>query len=344
MPEEKDTKVPETVPVERPRRLSPTVINPAARGGLAKPGKRSQPTIIEGGEAAPPKRDRLRPEAPALKQPTVVPGVARVRIPVAIGDLRKISPGANSEVLESALRLIETEVIDQESERTAILWGQRLQQDYSDLVSRTLSLTQADVLKRAAGYVSRMMEILGSIDLAAVSGATVSGGIGQYIRKMTRRIDTPEELDRARTELDQLLKLMSSALDGLLALKQEIERTAREAEETGDRAEAAAVAAEFLSGHLRRSKPELSQRFLERGMSLTQTAVQIRSSSVARKSQIEQPLRLVSAIQNVALVMMPGWLGGIASLTGLARGRNPTPTEAGELTYQLQNILRQLQD
>ena len=62
-----------------------------------------------------------------------------------------------------------------------------------------------------------------------------------------------------------------------------------------------------------------------------------------RALQIEQPLRLVAAIQNVALVTVPGLLGGIAALAAmLEERRQVTPTQAGELAYQLRTILQQL--
>ena len=62
-----------------------------------------------------------------------------------------------------------------------------------------------------------------------------------------------------------------------------------------------------------------------------------------RDEQIEQPLRLIGAIQNVALVTVPGWLGSIAGLTAMLAGkRKLTPTETGELAHQLGNILQQL--
>lgn len=78
-------------------------------------------------------------------------------------------------------------------------------------------------------------------------------------------------------------------------------------------------------------------------MSLTQSGVQIRGSTTITAAQIEQPLRLIDAIQNVALVTLPGWLGNIASLSVLFPGeRKLTPTEAGELVRQLRNIVEQL--
>jgi len=71
-------------------------------------------------------------------------------------------------------------------------------------------------------------------------------------------------------------------------------------------------------------------------MSLTQTVAQIRSGVSLREMQIEQPLRLIGAIQNVAIVTVPGYLGSVASLTTMLKSnRSLTPTETGELAYSI---------
>lgn len=191
-----------------------------------------------------------------------------------------------------------------------------------------------------------MADILGTIDIEAVcAGASRAGIFGEYFKKANSRIDTAAELEAARIELDQLVRLMGETLEQLLSFKETLEQQPRRIEDMGDDAEAAALAASFLSDHLRASRPPLSERFLERAMSLTQTVAQIRSGVSMREMQIEQPLRLIGAIQNVALVTVPGYLGIIASLTTmLESNRKLTPTEAGELAYQLRNILQQLKE
>ncbi|WP_244440084.1 hypothetical protein [Mesorhizobium metallidurans] len=324
---------------------------PKAEGGkAAQPDAYADPTVVApagtrargttAAEAEAPARTRL------AARPTVIPGVERKRIAAELSDIKKLSPLAKPAVLEQTLRLIQSFVVESARDRQAVLWGHRLQQDYSDLVSRTLELSQADVLKRSTGYVGRMTDILGSIDIEAVCGAPSRAGVfGQYFKKTNSRIDTAGELDTARIELDQLVRLMGEALEQLLSFKETLEQHARRIEDIGDEAEASALAASFLSDHLRASRPPLSQRFLERGMSLTQTVAQIRSGASMREVQIEQPLRLIGAIQNVALVMVPGFLGSIAALTTmLDSNRKLTPTEAGELAYQLRNILQQLKE
>jgi hypothetical protein len=274
--------------------------------------------------------------------PTAIVGAERKRITVSLDDLKNLSPGTNPDVLARALHFLQAYVAEDASDRTVVLWGHQLQQEYATLVSEALARSQADVLTRVTVHLNRMMEILSSIDLVAVAGADHEGELGKYLKKMSKKIDTPDELRSARVELDQLVQLLNAALDDLLNLKVEIEESSHGIGQLGDDVEASALGAQFLSTYLQGKDEALSQRFLERSMSLTQTALQIRGSVSMRDSQIEQPLRLISAIQSVALVMVPGWLGSIASLTVLA-GRKPTPTEAGEMAFQLRKILQQMQ-
>jgi hypothetical protein len=79
-------------------------------------------------------------------------------------------------------------------------------------------------------------------------------------------------------------------------------------------------------------------------MSLTQTLAQIRGSNSVRKVQTEHPLRLITTVQNVALVTVPGLIGNMVSLKAMLEGsRKPTVTDVGELSDQVQGILQQLQ-
>ncbi|MBI2766643.1 MAG: hypothetical protein HYX53_12145 [Chloroflexi bacterium] len=281
--------------------------------------------------------------APHVTAPTAIAGTARERIAVTSDDLESLAPGTDPGLRERAVRLIEGYVAEDASGGTVVLWGHELQRAYADLVSDTLARSQADVLTRVTVHLNRMTDILRSIDLVAVAGAPRNGGgFGNIFKKMSKKIDTREELQAAREELDQLVKLMSAATDDLLKLRIQIEQSSSRIDELGKEVEASALAAQFLSTYFQDKSEDISRRFLERSMSLTQTALQIRGSVTMRESQIEQPLRLISAIQNVALVMVPGWLGSIASLTVLS-GRTPTPTEAGEMSFQLRKILEQMQ-
>lgn len=341
-------------PRTRPVVTEPTILKPAVRdvaGSTDGPPTRSrpiQPTVVnvrsgQGARTHTVESDRTPRGTPRVGAPTVIIGAERKRIPVSADDLKQLAPDVDPDVAERALRLLHGYVAENTSDQVAIMWGQQFQRAYADLVSETLGRSQADVLTRVTVYLNRVMEILRSIDLVAVAGSTHDGvGLGRYLNRMSKKIDTREELRAASIELDQLVKLMSPAMDVLLALRADIERASQRIDELGDEVEAAALAAQFLSTHLQDGNESLSRRFLERSMSLTQTMLQIRGSVSMRESQIEQPLRLIGAIQDVALVMLPAWLGSIASLTVLAT-RTPTPTEAGEMTFQLRKIIEQLQ-
>ena len=286
-----------------------------------------------------------RPALPGLvtvTMPTAVPGVERKRMTIALTDIRKLAPDVAPRVAERTRQLLQRFVFEGLKDREAVMWGYRVQQDYSDLVSQSLALTQHDLCKRVTGYVGRITEVLGLVDIQALCESDPAGGwLGQYLRKANRRVDTFEEFEAVRIELSQLVMLMSGALDPLLALKAAIEQHSRRIDELGDDTEAYALAAEVAASHLRQSQQSLSQRFLERSLSLTQTAAQIRGSAPMREIWSEQPLRLIGAIQNGALVQVPQWLGDIAWLNAMQQGRNKaTPTQATELASQLHNILQ----
>ncbi|MBF6599101.1 MAG: hypothetical protein IVW36_01170 [Dehalococcoidia bacterium] len=363
MPEQESQKPEDGQPAPRRRVFGPTILRPPSRPDAAPADATPQrplphPSQIDPA-AVPPSPGTSQgghdePGAP-ITTPTTVRGVERKRLPVTIEELQALAAGASPEVVSRAQRLVQGYVPDDARSSAVVLWGNRVQQAYADLITASLRRAESDVLTRVTAHLNRMMEILRSIDIVAVAGAAREGGVGTYFRKIfSKKIETPEELRAASVEIDQLLKLMRSALDDLLRLKGEIEESSREIDAVGDDVEAAALAAQFLSKYYERDaeaaddelpdaeRRELSRRFLDRSMSLTQTVLQIRGSSTAREAQVEQPLQLISAIQDVALVLVPGWLGSIASLTAVS-GSAPTPTESSEMAYQLRTILERMQ-
>ena len=319
------------MPKETRGTIRPTVVSPPAR-------KKGPPAASAA--AAPEESKRARPVT--LSAPTAIPGVARRRIPVEASDLRKLSPGVAAGVLDRALALIAGFVLEKATERKAVLWGHELQKSYGDAIAGALALSQAPVLRKIEGYIARMMEILQAVDLLAAVGHA-GGGFGQYLKGINKKIDTPDELAAARNELGQLVHHMGGALDELLDLKAKLERNAAELNRVAAEAEASALAALFLSQYLGKEQPQLAERFVERSMSLTQTLAQIRENGAIREIQIEHPIRMVGAIQNVALVSMPDFLASIAAINSIAaRNRAMSPTEAGELNYKLRDIIEQL--
>ena len=299
--------------------------------------------------AAPQAQDVLSPTrrvpaaTPVVRQPTAIPGAERKRIEVAVSDLQALSPGAAAGVYQQARALVGAFVVDKASQRKAILWGHNLQQVHGDLVTEMLALARSPVLRQVEGYLARMMDILGSIDLMAVCGHGGDSLVCRLFQGINSRIDTPGELAQAQAELEQLLALMGGALDPLLDLKDRLLRLSGSMEGTAAQVEASAIGALFLSERLRQGDAALAQCFVERSMSLTQTLVQMRQAGSTREIQIEQPIRLIGAIQNVALVVMPAFIGSIASIATLSASKTTiSPTEAGELAYRLRDIISQL--
>ncbi|KUM26283.1 hypothetical protein AU467_22290 [Mesorhizobium loti] len=319
------------MPDETRSKLRPTIVSPPAR-------KASIPQV---GPARPLQPDTAG-STPTVKQPTAIAGKPRERIPVTAGDLRKLSPGAAKDVIDRTLNLLGAFVVEKASERKAILWGHDLQKAYSDAIAETLALSQAPVVRKVQGYITRMLEILGSFDVMSALGKG-GGGIGRYFKGINGKTDTVSELAAARTELDQIVRIMGEALGELLDLRDKLEKNARTVETIAVDAEAAALAALYLSEYFRPAGAALADRFLERSMSLTQTLLQIRGNSAIRDVQIEQPIRMIGSIQNVTLVSMPHFLSSLAAINSLAlRDALVTPTEASELNYKLHDIIRQL--
>lgn len=317
------------------KKLRPTVIGPP---GTAL-RKRAESVAQE--EPAQVHVPSSRVAAAVVRQPTAIPGAERRRIDVPPGELERLWPGAPAQVYARARALIDAFVTDKATERRAILWGQDVQKEYSDLVGEALALTRSAALRKVEGYLARTMSILESIDLLAACGHGSSGALGRMLQRMNARIDTPGELAQAQVELEKLVGLMASALHELLDLKDRLLSVAERTDAAGAQLEAASMAASFLSRHLAGEKDVVSQRFAERAMSLAQSVALVREGGATRSLQVEQPVRMISAIQNVALVMLPGFISNIAAVTALSSART-TPTEAGELAYRLGEIIQEL--
>lgn len=351
-----DPPLPEGIgPKDPPVRFGPTIVVPSSRApapsSACGPLTPTMLTVVTTGlpSTARPKAarqtDRVGIRRPVSLKATTIMGVEPRRLNVDLSDIRTFAPASSPTISDRTLRILRSVVLDNIKDRDAILWGQRLQEDYGALVSQGLNLSGSDVLHKSGDYLDRMTEILGSIDLQAISGIAPSSSIiDRFMNRMSGRIETVEAFDAGRVEIEQLIVLLGAALDGLLSLKDELEKLSRETEKVGNEIEAMSLAAEYLSSALREERPGLSQRLLERSMNLTQTAAQIRSGTAMRAAQVEHPLRLVSAIQDVVLVAVPGWLGSAAALSTVRdRNRRPTPTQAGELAHQLQTILQRLE-
>ncbi|MBU1306860.1 MAG: hypothetical protein KKF33_15245, partial [Alphaproteobacteria bacterium] len=307
--------------------LRPTVIKPA---GDRRAMRDAVPMPID-----------HAPKSSGPMKPTAIPGVQRRRLEVTVSDLGRIAPLAGKEVLRRAVAILQEVVADAATERSAILWGHALQEEYGKSVSRLLELSHDPVMVKTAGYVNRMSSILAAIDLKAIAEA--APGVGQYLKRLNQRIDTPDELDGARFELDQLVGLMANTMEPLLSVKEAIERQVAEIERLAAEIEAMSIAADYLAGRPSPNRPELARIYIDRGISLTRNLAQIRETAALRGAQAAQPLSLIAAVQDIALVTVPGWLSSLSAMTTMLRHqRRPTPTEASELDHRLRHILQQL--
>jgi hypothetical protein len=322
----------------QPPRLQPTVMKPT----VMKPPKERSRDRKASPPAVPP-----APAAPAATpfnaaQPTAMAGVRRERIEAGVAELRALAPNTPAPVCQAALQMIREVVDARMSERKAVLWGHEAQKTYGAHVTGTFSLAQDAVLEQAGAYVHRMTTILGSIDLMAVCGHGRGSLLASLTKSMNARIDTPRELSAGLDELRLLLDRTGAAIDRLLQLKERLQQHADAIARVEVEIEAAALAALFLSAHFAGKKPELARLFTDRSMSLTATLAQVRQSDQVHRLQLDQPLQLIAAIQNVALVSLPGCVAGMAALLTLLSTKGVSPTEARDMSYQLRDLHNRL--
>ena len=279
---------------------------------------------------------------PTVATPTVVAGVRRERIDVDDARLQALAPDASAAVCRAAAQRIREVVDVRMSERKAVLWGHDAQKAYGERVTGTFSLAQDPVVEQARGWVNRMTTLLGAIDLMAVCGHGKGGLIGTLAKAVSNAIDTPRKLSVALDELRLLLERTGGAIDRLLQLKERLQQHVDAIAAIEREVEAAALAAQFLSGHFATKAPSLAQVFTDRHMSLTATLAQMRQSDPIHRLQIEQPLQLIAAIQNVALVSLPGCIAGMSALLALVTTKSASPTEARDMSYQLRDLIGKL--
>lgn len=345
------TVIPSTPPHAHP---APTVIGGQGDGSRG-PSPTVMPSTMPAAPHAPAKTVTTipssplpdpKPEAPPVTGRPKVIGTVRKRIEVDPAALRSQNPAAKDGVIEEAARLIRMTSVEGSNDRLAIMWGHDIQLSYGKLVSECLALSQTEALSKVSGHVNRMLAILESIDVRGVCGLDGDGALSRLVKRATKRVDSADELKRAQAELSQIIKLLEKRLDALLELKDKLDRVSGEIDRIGDQIEAHAIAAAFIADYVGKEEQpvsELSPRFSERSMSLTQTLEQIRSSRSMREIQIERPLQLITTVQQVALIMVPALIGSIAAIAAMLGGNGkPTETDADEVGDQIGKVIAEL--
>jgi hypothetical protein len=308
----------------------------------------SKPTSMPTSEPA--ARIAISPTAiksePATTQritaPSSIPGKVRKRIPIDKAELMR-RHGSCAEIIDAAMEIITAFNEDTFAMADALLWGQTLQAKHGALVSETLTLAKSETVAVVSGHLNRLMTILEQIELEKIFGGQ-RNMVAQMIRKASERIDTPDELDQALREIDQLSKLLQGRIEDLLILRSKMEQNSSEIERTGNEIESSMIAAQTIAEFLVTiSRPDFAACLEERVASLTVTLGHIRTSSSMRKSHIEQPMNLTTLVQDIVFNTLLSWMTSVIALRMTLHGHNKTnPTEVSEISRIMQNIQQKL--
>ena len=311
-----------------------------------------KPTIIGNGDSSPKKKPTVigsTPPPPAkvveVKKPSVsvIPGKMRNRIPATRESLKQKHQLKDS-VLDKAIQIIQNTNQDELTLSNVVFWGQNLQEQHNALVNETLRLAQSEVVSTVTGHVYRMLEILGDIQLEKVFEEKPSFLSGVF-RKNSEEIDSPEELDEALREIEQLSKLLHERISELVILREKLESNSKQLQELGDEIEASLVSAMEIADYFNQnlSEKDMAARLQERANSLTLTLGQIRSDGLMRNSHIEQPMNLTSLVQEVVLNTLPTWITNVTAMRMALHGKHkPNPTDVSEISRTMKTIIRKL--
>jgi len=313
---------PESVHVPTPASVTPTVI---------KVGAKEEKVGVE--------------KAPAF-EPTKMSGFERNRLHVKMEELKRKFPEATDAMTEKALQYVLETDIDSMLQTSALIWQTDLQKRYSDKVLQLLECTQHPAIAKAGTHISRIIDILQAIDLQGVCEYEADGVLSKFLKQSNKEFDTPEELTHAERELKQLTQLLGDQLKALLVLQHKLHGINAEIRTLANDIKAAGMAALFLADYLPKKNAKygkIADQFHERGMSLFQTEVQIFENELARDSQHAHPIKLIEMIQNTILVMIPDWLGSVASLRAMIEmNKKVTVTEIEEISDWKKRIIKHL--
>ena len=180
---------------------------------------------------------------------------------------------APAQVVQAAQAHLAQMIAAHTTHKTALFWGQGLQETHRDRMHDRLALTKSPLLHETVTHLTRLRDLLARIGIPAL--ARPGGMAVQSLRRKTRLVDTPEDLSVARAEIDMLLHLLTRTLDGLLALRTGLATHATWLAAMADQVEGAALPAAWLAQH---AAADHQRSFADRGHSLRVTLLQINSA------------------------------------------------------------------
>lgn len=283
---------------------------------------------------------------PKTFAPSSMPGNKRSRLPITMDNLKSSFPELDQNRLEPMLQMIWETDTQLMQESSALTWQNSLQKSYSEQVMMLLELTRHDALETAQTRLHRVLDILEAIDLHGVCEFNKDGIFTRFLKSANSEYDTPEELELAEKELNQLVSRLNKESEALVALQRQAIQLLKEIKVLESRVQCAANAASVLSTYfekLGKSHSRMAAQFHERAVSLTKTKAQMIQNEGARELQINHLHQLMASIQDVVLVMLPDWLGSISTIRSMLDMKKAvTLTEVMELTDRKKKIISHL--
>lgn len=306
-----------------------------------------KPTIIEIGTSSGPKATEINiePAKPfVVTLPTSIGGTVRVRIPVTLVTLSQCYPKIQSHVLSKALDLILKFNIEDTSIDEFILWGQPLQEKYSQLIGAHLSLSMSEIKVDAVRYINRLQKILQEIEYPRNTEST-NTLLRIFAGSVSKKINSSQDFESTQIEVNQLAELLSLAIKPLTELYRKQEGLRDEFKKLQDDVEISAIAAEMITDYMigQKMRYECSQALGSRTASLYTTQASLMQQISLQSNSGSDVLTLISCIQNIVLTSIPTWLNTYADIIKQqTSAHKPTVTVIDESKRMLNQIVEKL--
>lgn len=293
------------------------------------------PTVMP--SASPPKAipENERKPMTVTKSTTIPGGVVRKGLEVGVEDLKKQFPANSVETLTAVRDILIKTVLETLTMKISVGWGTKDQERYGKLVKESLALTGSERIRDSQRHLGRLYALL--LEVATSFRNQDNSGLAFW-----KKWESPLEAFREReAEIDQLSTFLRAVLPDIIDIQAKIDDGAREYVSLSATLEAQSLAAHYLSNLLTNKTPEqesLSQRLLERSLSLTQTVAQIKQGDIGRQSMVREIGELISRIQDGVLLKLPAWIEQV----GIVQAKDLTKTEVYTVQRGLEDVVNQL--